>query len=107
MSELELKLLREELDYLLKNERIAPSMSEYGAPIFYVKQNGKYRLVFDYRALNSNTVRNRAPLPNLLEQLDRLSKAKYFTHLDLASGFHQIRVKLEDIHKTAFRTKYG
>ena len=107
MSEQELSALKEELDFLTKNGRIQHSASPYGAPIFYVAQKGKLRLVFDYRALNKNTVKNVTGLPNIQEILDRLSKARYFSKLDLSNGYHQVRIAPQDIHKTAFRTKYG
>jgi hypothetical protein len=107
MSEEELAALKPELEFLLKHGRIRDSLSPYGTPIFYVKQKDKLRLVFDFRALNKNTVKNRAPLPNITEILDRLSRARFFSKFDLASGYHQIRIAEPDIPKTAFRTKYG
>src|SRR5207244_1363196 len=65
----------------------------------------KIRPVIDYRALNRITAMNRTALPNMRELMDRLSNSRVFSKLD--NGFHQIRVKEEDVHKTAFRTKYG
>ena len=78
MNEKELTSLKEELEFLLKHGRIRESISPYGAPVFFVKSKDKLRLVFDYRALNKQTIKNRAPLPNILESLDRLSQARYF-----------------------------
>jgi hypothetical protein len=107
MSDSELSALFEELEFLRKNGRIQASTSAYGAPVFYVAQKGKLRLVFDYRALNKNTVKVTSTIPNIQELFDRLSKAKVFSKFDLASGYHQIRVHPNDIPKTAFRIKYG
>lgn len=104
----ELAELKKQLGDLLEKGFIQPSSSPYGAPILFVKKkDGKLRLCVDYRALNKITVKNKCPLPRIDELLDRLQGAKYFTSLDLKSGYHQIRVAPEDISKTAFRTRYG
>jgi hypothetical protein len=80
-------------------------VSPYASPVFFVKKKeGTQRAVFDYRALNALTVKNKYPLPRIDDLLDQLSGAKYFSKLDLQSGYHQIRVRPPDVAKTAFRT---
>jgi hypothetical protein len=92
----------------MKTKKIRPSKSPYGAPLFFVKDGNKpLRGVVDYRALNRITKRNNAPLPRSDEMFDRLGGARVFSKLDLKTGFHQIRLRPEDIEKTAFNTKYG
>lgn len=108
LSPRELQEVKEQLTFLLESGLIQPSKSPYGAPIIFVpKKNGKLRMCVDYRALNNATVKNRYPLPRIDELLDRLQGANVFTKLDLQSGYWQIRIKEEDVHKTAFRTRYG
>lgn len=65
------------------------------------------RLCIDYRALNAVTRRNTHPLPRIDECLERLGGARYFSSIDLKSGYHQVRIRQEDIPKTAFNTRYG
>ena len=87
---------------------IQPSVSLFGAPVLFVhKKNGTLRLCVDYRALNKINIKNRYPLPRIEDLMDRLVGSCYFTKIDLHSGYHQIRIKGEDVHKTAFRTRYG
>jgi len=82
--------------------------SSYGAPVLFIPQkDGKWWLCIDYRALNKITTKNRYPLPKVEELMDRLHGVQYFTKVDLSSGYHQIRVKEADIHKTAFVSRYG
>ena len=108
LSPNELKAMKNYVEDLLKNGKIRPSKSPYGAPLSFVKEGDKpLRGVVDYRGLNRITKRNNSPLPRSDEMFDMLGEAKYFSKMDLKTGFHQIRVKTEDIEKTAFNTKYG
>ena len=71
------------------------------------KKDGTWRLCVDYQALNKITVKNRYPLPIIDDLLDQLQGAKFFTKIDLASGYHQVQVHRTDTWKTAFKTKFG
>ncbi|GJP82930.1 hypothetical protein CLOP_g13152 [Closterium sp. NIES-67] len=87
---------------------IEPSASPYGAPILFVNEMGRgLRMCVDYRALNKITVKNRYPLPRIEDLFDRLQRAQWFSALDLAQGYHQLRITEEDVPKTAFRTPFG
>ena len=93
---------------LLEKQLIQPSTSPFGAPILFVgMKDGSLRMCVDYRALNKLTIKNRYPLPRIDDLLDHLHGARYFTTLDLASGYHQIRIHDPDVPKTAFRTSLG
>jgi hypothetical protein len=101
--------LRVHLKDLLDHGFIRESHSPFGAPILFAKKAGdtKRRLCIDYRDLNRITIKDRYPLPRVDELIDRLFGAKYFSKLDLRSGYHQVRIAEEDIEKTAFNTRYG
>lgn len=108
LSATELVELKRQLEELLKGNLIRPSKSPFGAPILFVKKkDGTMRLCVDYRALNNITIKNSYPLPRVDELFDRLQGSKYFSKIDLRSGYHQIRIDDEDVPKTAFRTRYG
>ncbi|GBG74492.1 hypothetical protein CBR_g18902 [Chara braunii] len=108
MCEEELIALRAQLDDLLDKGWIRPSSSPYGAPVLFVrKKNKDLRLCIDYRKLNAQTVKNVGPLPRIDDLLERLGGVKYFSKLDLKSGYHQISIRLNDRYKSAFKTRYG
>ena len=100
--------MEEQVKDLLAQGFIQPSASPYGAPILFVpKKDGRWRMCIDYRALNKQTVKDQFPLPRIDSLLERLGKAKVFTKLDLASGYHQIAMEETSVQKTAFRTNRG
>ena len=87
---------------------IKPSTSPCGSPIVLVpKKDQTWRICIDYRALNKITIENCYPLPRINDLLDQLQGAKFFTKLDLRSGYHQIQIKEEDIWKTTFKIIQG
>ena len=105
---MELQELRKQLDDLLRDGKISLSTSPYGAPVLFVKKkDSSLRMCIDYRALNSQTVKNRYALPRIDELLDQLFGAKRFSKIDLTSGYWQIAIAAADRYKTAFRTRYG
>ncbi|GJZ50909.1 putative nucleotidyltransferase, ribonuclease H [Tanacetum coccineum] len=86
----------------------APYRMAPGTPVLIVKKkDGSMRLCIDYRELNRIAVRNRYPLPIIDDLFDQFHGAKFFSKIDLRSGYHQLRVKEKDTSKTAFRTRYG
>ena len=104
----EVEEMEEQVKDLLEQNFVRPSYSPYGAPVIFVpKKDGRWRMCIDYRMLNRQTKKDKYPIPRINELLDKLGRSKYFTKLDLASGYHQIAMKAEDIHKTAFRTSRG
>src|ERR1700738_4618875 len=108
MSQPEMDELKKQLTDSLAKGYIQESKSPYGAPVLFVKKkDGTMRMCVDYRALNKITIKNKYPLPRIDELLDRLLGARYFSKIDLRSGYHQVRIADEDVHKTAFRTRYG
>ncbi|GJW17301.1 transposon ty3-G gag-pol polyprotein [Tanacetum coccineum] len=108
MAPVELKELKEQLQEMLENGFIRPSVPPWGAPVLFVKKkDGSMRLCINYRELNRITIRNRYPLPRIDDLFDQLQGAKYISKIDLRSGYHQLCVGEQDISKTAFRTRYG
>jgi len=104
----ELKELQIHLEELLRKGYIRPIVSPCGAPILFVrKKDGTLRLCINFRQLNKATIKNNYPLPRIDDLFDQLREAKILSKIDLRSGYHQVRIKEEDINKTALRTKYG
>ncbi|GKA93457.1 hypothetical protein Tco_0815443 [Tanacetum coccineum] len=107
MAPVELKELKEQLQEMLERTALlVPRFRRtWGAPVLFVKKkDGSMRLCIDYRELNHITIRNRYPLPRIDDLFDQLQGAKYFSKIDLRSGYHQLRVREQDISKTqAFR----
>ncbi|GJW19134.1 putative nucleotidyltransferase, ribonuclease H [Tanacetum coccineum] len=93
---------------LLEKGFIRPSSSPWGAPVLFMKKkDGSFRMCIDYRELNKLTVKNRYPLPRIEDLFDQLQGSNVYSKIDLRSGYHQLRIKEEDIPITAFRTRYG
>ena len=108
MAPPELKELKAQLQELLDKGFIKPSVSPWGAPVLFVKKkDGTIRLCVDYRQLNKATIKDKYPLPRIDDLFDQLQGAAVFSKIDLRSRHHQLRIKGEDVPKTAFRTRYG
>jgi len=98
---------------MLDQNIIRNSHSPWGAPVWVVPKKSdssrqkKWRLVIDFRKLNDKTITDRYPIPNINDLLDNIGRAKYFSTLDLASGFHQIQMDPRNMAKTAFSVEIG
>ncbi|GJS72421.1 putative reverse transcriptase domain-containing protein [Tanacetum coccineum] len=104
----EMQELSNQLQELADRGFIRPSTSPWGAPVLFVKKkDGSFRMCIDYQELNKLTVKNRYPLPRIDDLFDQLQGSSTYSKIDLRSGYHQLRVRDEDIPKTAFRTRYG
>jgi hypothetical protein len=104
----ELAKLKKQLQDLLNKGLIRSSSSEWGCPALFVKKKDNLlRMCVDYRPLNAVTIKNKYPLPRIDILFDQLSKAKVFSKIDLRSGYHQIKIRPQDIPKTVFSTRYG
>jgi hypothetical protein len=108
MTPKELAELKVQLNELLDKGYIRPSSSPWGCPTLFVKKKDQsLRLRVDYRPLNAVTIKNKYPLPRINILFDQLTGAKVFSKVDLRSGYHQIKIRPEDVPKTAFSTRYG
>ena len=107
------EIVNKEINDLLEQNIIRPSISAWNSPVWIVPKKTdatgvkKYRLVIDYRKLNEQTIGDAYPIPNISDILDQLGQSKYFTTLDLASGYHQIEMHPQDAEKTAFSIPLG
>ncbi|WRX14563.1 Reverse transcriptase domain - like 10 [Theobroma cacao] len=107
MAPVELNELKVQLKELVDKGFICPSTSPWGAPILFLKKkDGTLRLCIDYRQLNKMTIKNKYPLPRIDDLFNQLQGATVFSKVDLRSGYHQLRIKEQDVPKTAFRTRY-
>ncbi|GKF04759.1 putative reverse transcriptase domain-containing protein, partial [Tanacetum coccineum] len=103
-----MKEFLDQLQELLEKQFIRPSSSPWGAPVLFVKKkNGSFRMCIDYRELNKLTVKNRYPLPRIDDLFNQLQGSSVYSKIDLRSGYHQLRIREEDIPITTFRTRYG
>ncbi|GKF66955.1 hypothetical protein Tco_0193472, partial [Tanacetum coccineum] len=101
----EMKELSEQLQELSDKGFIRPSSSPWGAPVLFVKKKDRsFRMCIDYRELNKLTMKNRYPLLRIDDLFDQIQGSSVYSKIDLKLGYHQLRVRKEDISKTAFRT---
>jgi hypothetical protein len=108
MSTPELVELKLQLREMMDKGYIRPNVSPWGAPVLFVKKkDDTLRLCVDYRQLNKVTIKNKYPLLRIDDLFDQLGGESIFSKIDLRSGYHQVRIKGEDIHKNAFRMRYG
>ncbi|GJS09519.1 putative reverse transcriptase domain-containing protein [Tanacetum coccineum] len=107
LAHTEMQELSNQLKELKDKGFIQPSSSPWGASVLFVKKkDGSFRMCLDYRELNKLTIKNRYPFPRIDDLFGQLQGSQYFLKIDLHSGYHQLRVREEDISKTAFRTRY-
>jgi hypothetical protein len=108
MTPKQLAELKVQLNELLDIGYICPSSSPWGCPALFVKKKDQsLRLCVDYRPLNAVTVKNKYPLPHINILFDQLAGARVFSKVNLRSGYHQIKIRPEDIPKADFSTRYG
>jgi hypothetical protein len=108
MTSKELVELKVPLNELLDKGYIRPSSSPWSCPALFVKKKDQsLRLCVDYRPLNAVTIKNKYMLPHIDILFDQLVGARVFSKVDLRSGYHQIKIRPEDVPKTSFSTRYG
>jgi hypothetical protein len=100
--------LKKQIEELLSKGFIRPSSSPWGAPTLFVdKKDASRRMCVDYRSLNEVTIKNKHPLPRIEDLFSQMTGAKVFSKIDLRSGYHQLKIRMEDIPKTTFTSRYG
>jgi hypothetical protein len=108
MTREELAELKIQMKDLLDKGNIKPSSSPRSCLALFVKKKHEgLRLCVDYRPLNAVTTKNKYPLPRINILFSQLAGAQVFSKIDLDFGYHQIKIRVEDIPKTAFSTRYG
>ena len=108
MAPVELRELKTLLQELLDKRFIGPSMSPWGVSVLFVKKkDGSMRMCIDYYQLNQATVKNKYPFSWIEKLFNQLQGTQYFSKIDLRSGYYQLGVRDQDVHKTSFRTCYG
>nr|GEU42553.1 putative reverse transcriptase domain-containing protein [Tanacetum cinerariifolium] len=104
----EMKEFSDQLKELSDEGFIRPIFSPWGAPVLFIKKkDGSFRICIDYQELNKQTVKNHYPLPRIDDLFDQLQGSSVYSKINLRLDYHQLRVREEDIPKTAFRTRYG
>src|SRR5207244_11951293 len=100
--------LKKQLRELQQKGYIRPSSSPWGAQVLFVKKkDGSLRMCIDYRSLNAVTIKNKYPLPRIEDLFDQLKGAKFFSKIDLRSGYYQLKIRPQDTPKAAFVSRYG
>jgi hypothetical protein len=108
MAPVEHEEVKKTIDEFLAKGYIRRSFSPWAFPVLLVeKKDGAKRMSVDYRDLNAVTIKNKHPLPRIEDLFDQLQGACVFSKIDLRSGYHQLKIRPEDIPKTAFTCKYG